>query len=259
MSGEGVSGRVTIVTGGAQGIGRAICEQFAEAGASVVVWDVDEAATAEVVGAIRGAGGNAIPVLADATNARAVRSAVAAVRTQLGRPSIVINNVGGGSLSQGIEIDEAEWDQQIAFNLKTCYLVTHEVWPDLVEQGGGVVINAASLAASVPQQGLIAYCTAKAGVVMLTKYLAQQGGPLGIRVNAVAPGWTRTRTQVAWIQAQPDPVAAAQEVGARALLGRTGAPSEVAAGYLYLASDSAAWITGHVLEVDGGASLVPVQ
>jgi 3-oxoacyl-[acyl-carrier protein] reductase len=244
-----------VVTGAAQGMGRATAERFAQEGAHVAVLDISEDGAREVTEQIATAGGEATAVTADVTSADAVRAAIETVTATYGDVAIVVNNAGGSHAPTGVEIDQSEWDHVLALNLTSSLIVSQAVWPGMVRRGGGVILNATSIAGRYPLSGLIAYCSAKAGLVMLTKMLAQQGAPLGIRVNSVSPGYIRTPALVDFTAMQPDPEAFAAGAEKIAALGRLGEPVEIANAYLYLASEETRWVTGTEFVFDGGAGL----
>jgi meso-butanediol dehydrogenase/(S,S)-butanediol dehydrogenase/diacetyl reductase len=232
-------GASVVVTGGGSGIGRAIAQRFAADGAAVLVADVDGGRAEEVAGEI---GGSAVQ--ADVTVSADVDRIVAAA----GRVDVLVNNAGGGMADDVLEIDEAEWDKDVALNLKSAFLCSKAVLPGMIERGGGVIVNVASV------NGLAffanePYSAAKAGLISLTKSMATRYGRHGIRVVAVAPGTIRTPIWQERVDKEP-------EIFERLVrwypLRRVGEPKDVAAAAAFLASEDAAWITGEVLRVDGG-------
>jgi 3-oxoacyl-[acyl-carrier protein] reductase len=255
QSGQRFVEEVVVVTGAAQGMGRATAERFAQEGAHVAIVDISEDGAREVAEQIATAGGEATAVTADVTSADAVRAAIKTVTATYGDVGVVVNNAGGSHAPAGADIEESEWDRVIALNLTSSLLVSQAAWPGMVRRGGGVILNATSIAGHYPLSGLIAYCSAKAGLIMLTKMLAQQGAPLGIRVNSVSPGYIRTPALVDFTAMQPDPGSFAAGAEKIAALGRLGEPVEIADAYLFLASDEAQWVTGTDFVVDGGAGL----
>ncbi len=234
-----LDGKSAIVTGGGSGIGRAVCARFAADGATVVVADVDgERATAVAVEI----GGRAVQ--ADVT----VAADVARMVADAGRVDVLVNNAGGGMSDDVLEIDEEEWEHDVALNLKSAFLCSKAVLPGMIERGGGVIVNIASV------NGLAffanePYSAAKAGVINLTRSMAVRYGHHGIRAVAIAPGTIRTPIWQERVEKVP-------EIFEKLLrwypLGRVGEPEDVAAAAAFLASDDASWISGEVLRVDGG-------
>ena len=244
-----VAGKIVLVTGAGSGIGRETARRFAAEGAVVVASDVDlDAAKATAAGI----GGDSIALELDVKAATSVETAIAELVAQLGRLDVVINNAGVAARGTVETLTEAEWDLGIDTNLKSVYLVSRAAWQVLVEGGGGVVLSTASVAGlwAIPDDA--AYCVSKAGVIMLTKCMALDGAPVGIRVNCVCPGYTESALSEKWLQAQPDPEAARRAEAERHPLGRMGKPRDIADAFLYLASDEASWVTGAALVVDGG-------
>jgi 3-oxoacyl-[acyl-carrier protein] reductase len=248
-----LEGRVTVVTGGASGLGEAIARLFAAEGAAVVIADVDRAGGERVAGEIAAAGGRALAVVADVTRAAECERAVATAVAEGGRLDVMVNNAGAGKTAPVSEMDEEVWDRLLAVNLKSVFLGARAAFPVLVEGGGGLILNMASLAGKVPAAGLGAYGAAKAGVIQLTKTLALEGAPYRIRANALCPAWADTPMVQQFLRTQPDPAAARRALEADIPLGRLATPADVAAAALYLASDDAAFITGVALDVAGGA------
>jgi meso-butanediol dehydrogenase / (S,S)-butanediol dehydrogenase / diacetyl reductase len=234
-----LQGKSALVTGGGSGIGRAICMRFASEGASVVVADVVGESAEEVADAI---GGRAVQ--ADVTSAPDVARMVETA----GGVDVLVNNAGGGTANGVLEIDEDEWDGDLALNLKSAFLCSKAVLPGMVERGGGVIVNIASVNgmayfANEP------YSAAKAGLINFTRAMAARYGPQGVRAVAIAPGTIRTPIWQERVDKKP-------EIFERLMrwypLQRVGEPEDVAAAAAFLASDDASWITGEVLRVDGG-------
>jgi NAD(P)-dependent dehydrogenase (short-subunit alcohol dehydrogenase family) len=234
-----LQGKTALVTGGGSGIGRAICIRFASEGASVVVADLLGERAEEVAVAI---GGRAVQ--ADVTSA----ADVARMVQTAGGVDVLVNNAGGGMANGVLETDEEEWDQDLALNLKSAFLCSKAVLPAMIERGGGVIVNIASVNgmayfANEP------YSAAKAGLINFTRSMAARYGPQGIRAVAIAPGTIRTPLWQERVDKKP-------EIFERLMrwypLQRVGEPEDVAAAAAFLASDDASWITGEVLRVDGG-------
>jgi meso-butanediol dehydrogenase / (S,S)-butanediol dehydrogenase / diacetyl reductase len=234
-----LEGRTAIVTGGGSGIGHAICLRFAAEGASVVVADIAGERAEEVAAEIGGRAMQAdVKVAADV--ARMVEAAE--------RVDVLVNNAGYGTANDLLEIDEESWDDEVAMNLKATFLCSKAVLPGMIERGGGVIVNIASV------NGLAffanePYSAAKAGMINLTRSIAARYGPRGIRAVAIAPGTIRTPLWQERIEKEP---AIFERLVKWYPLRRVGEPEDVAAAAAFLASDDAAWISGEVLRVDGG-------
>jgi 3-oxoacyl-[acyl-carrier protein] reductase len=239
--------KVALITGAGRGIGRATALRFAAEGAAVVVADIDLAVVEAVVAEITAVSGSALAVQVDVTNREAVQEMVQAAVTQYGRVDILVNNAGITRDAQLIKMSAAAFDQVVDVNLKGVFNCTQAAAPFMIEQGSGVILNASSVVATYGNFGQSNYVASKAGVVGLTKVWARELGRKGIRVNAVAPGFIHTRMT----EGIPDKVM--DKLTERIPLQRLGQPEEIANAYLWLASDEAAYITGHTLAVDGGA------
>lgn len=243
-----LSGRVVLVTGAGRGIGAAIAERFAEAGASVGVHYRTSAEGAEaVVEEIRRRGGTAEAMAADLTDGPETEMLFAKVVARFERLDVLVNNAGIYPVSALTEMAEDEWDAVIDANLKSVHLCTRAAAGLFGDQGGGgVIVNIGSVEGESPAPLHSHYTSAKAGVLMHTRAAALELGPSGVRVNAVSPGLIHAPgIEEAW----PDGV---ERWLAAAPLGRMGRPTEVADACLFLASDAARWITGANLVVDGG-------
>ena len=243
-----LSGRVALVTGGGRGIGAAIAERFAEAGASVGVHYRTSAEGAQaVVEEIRQRGRTAEALAADLTDGTETELLFAQVVARFERLDVLVNNAGIYPVSALTEMAEDEWDAVIDANLKSVHLCTQAAARLFGDQGGGgVIVNIASVEGQSPAPLHSHYTSAKAGVLMHTRAAALELGASGVRVNAVSPGLIHAPgIEEAW----PDGV---ERWLAAAPLGRMGRPVEVADACLFLASDAARWITGANLTVDGG-------
>jgi NAD(P)-dependent dehydrogenase (short-subunit alcohol dehydrogenase family) len=248
MSGR-LAGKVALVTGGAQGIGRAIVEKLAREGARVTFVDLEAAAGAAVA---RELGGGVAFLRADVTREREVKDATEEIVRRAGRLDVLVNNAGVNAYFDATAMTEAEWDAVFAVDLKGAWLCAKHALPAMKRAGGGSIVNIASIHASLTIAGMFPYAAAKSGLVGLTRSLALDYAPDNIRVNAVLPGWTRTRLIEEWFRKQPDPAEAEREVLAVHPLGRLSTPMEVANLVAFVASDEASAITGAALAVDGG-------
>jgi len=245
-------GRVVIVTGAARGIGAVTAEGFGREGARVAALDLDGAGVDTVVAGLSARGVEALGAKTDVTSAAAVHAAVDAVLSRWGRVDVLVNNAGGFAVMRTFEeTSESEWDAIVRSNLTSAFLVCKAVLPVMKRQRAGRIVNLASVVARggavrVPAH----YAAAKAGVIALTRMLALEVADLGITVNAVAPGTTATDRVLA--ARTPDDTA---RVAAAIPLRRLGQPAEIAESILFLASDAASFITGAVLDVNGGQEM----
>jgi 3-oxoacyl-[acyl-carrier protein] reductase len=251
----GLNGKVVIVTGAAAGIGRGTAERFAAEGCRVAAWDVSDDGADELVGALSSAGGEGLFQKVDVADTDQVASAVTAVVEKWGGVYALVNNAGIVRDAQLVKYKEGEvvatmtddqWNAVIGVNLKGVFNCTRAVVPHLIEGGGGVVLNASSVACLNGNFGQTNYVATKAGVIGMTKTWARELGKFGIRVNAVAPGFVATEI----IKAMPDKVL--QGMVAHTPMGRIGDVADIANAYVWLASDAATWVTGTTLSVDGG-------
>lgn len=247
-----LEGKVALITGGAAGIGKATAERFVAEGAKVAICDVAEEAGQETARAL---GKAASFYKVDVSDRGAVQAWVDDVAARFGRIDILVNNAGILRDSQLVkwkdgavvgQMAEADFDLVIAVNLKGTFNCTQAVVPYMIRQGGGVILNAASVVGLDGNFGQTNYVASKAGIIGMTKVWARELGRYNIRVNAVAPGFIATDI----LKAMPEKILEAMK--ARTPLGRLGQPQEVANVYLFLASDEASFITGAVLRVDGG-------
>jgi NAD(P)-dependent dehydrogenase (short-subunit alcohol dehydrogenase family) len=236
-----LTGRRALVTGGTAGIGRATAEALAREGAHVLITGRSDARGAEVVAAIQQAGGEAEFVGADLSSPDGVRSLLG----RAGDVDILVNNAGVFPGGPTHELPESVFDETFAINVKAPFLLTAGIAPRMVERGRGTIINVTTMAAEFGMAGLSAYGASKAAVALLTKAWAAEYGPLGVRVNAVSPGPTRTPGT----DAMGDDFLA---IVSTVPLGRAADPNEIAETILFLASDRASYLNGAVIPVDGG-------
>jgi len=244
-----LKGRVAAVTGGAQGIGAATARAFAKQGSKVAVLDIDGAGAKKVADAIAAGGGHAIAVHVDVTEESSVGRAVAAVAGELGGIDILVNCAGGyGRLATVEDMPLEEWDRTIALNLRSVFLMSKAAIPHLKRSGAGRIINVSSISGrQVTVSSSPAYGSAKAAVIQLTRFLAQQLGPDGITSNAIAPITTLT-PRVAALRTEAE----VERIASLVPLKRLANPDDHAQAMLFIASDSASYLNGITLDVNGG-------
>lgn len=239
--------KVALVTGAARGIGRAIALALAREGADVIVTDVDQVRAEEVVKEINSVGRRANLIKADIAKREEVKELIREALAQFGRIDILVNNAGiikRGSLE---DHSEEDWDRVIAVNLKGTFNCSQEVVPLMKQQGCGRIINISSIAGKVGDLASApSYGSSKGAVNALTKSLARELAPHGINVNAVAPHAIETEMSAEW------PEEKRREIISQIPLGRLGRPEEVAEAVVFLASEGAGFITGEILDVNGG-------
>jgi len=242
--------KVCLITGGAAGIGKATALRFAEEGAKVIICDLAEEAGQQVAQSI---GGEFYKV--NVADRQAVQEWIDTVLAKYDRVDVLVNNAGilrDGQLVKVKEgalvgqMSEADFDLVLSVNLKGVFNCTQAVAPCMIKQGGGVILNATSIVGLDGNFGQTNYVATKSGVIGMTKVWARELGRFGIRVNAVAPGFTATEM----VTAMPEKILDGMK--ARTPLGRLGEPRDIANAYLFLASDDASFITGDTLRVDGG-------
>jgi NAD(P)-dependent dehydrogenase (short-subunit alcohol dehydrogenase family) len=239
-----LTGKVAIITGAANGIGRAIAERFGGEGAHVVVTDIDAAAAEAVVQAIAAAGGSALAIVADVSDEAQVDALFDATLERFGTIDILVNNASLTSTERHfLEADAGWWNRIISVNLSSAFLCGRRAAQIMARKRAGVIINMSSGGASRAHRGNAAYDAAKGGVEALTRAMALDLGPYGVRVNALVPGSIDSRG------ISPD---IKHSRGENIPLGRVGEVDELAGPAVFLASDDARYITGHLLVVDGG-------
>jgi NAD(P)-dependent dehydrogenase (short-subunit alcohol dehydrogenase family) len=241
---------VAIVTGGTRGIGLATVEALLEHGASVTFCGRDADAGRDAERQLGSAA--ACFVRADVAREHDVVSLVAACRDRLGLPTILVNNAGVNANFDATTMTEDEWDRFFGVDLKAAWLVAKHTLPHMVAAGRGAIVNVSSLHGFQTLEGFFPYAAAKSGLVGLTRSMALDYGPHGIRVNCVAPGFIRTRLVQESIDRSEDREAAERGMTGGVALGRIGDPHEVARVVRFLVSDEASYVTGASLLVDGG-------
>ncbi|HET7080356.1 MAG TPA: SDR family oxidoreductase [Chloroflexia bacterium] len=244
--------RVAVITGAGSGIGQAMARLFAREGAHILAADVNESAAQETARMITEAGGTCRTFAVDVSRPEQVRAMIDAAMAAFGRIDILCNNAGIGSTTDVVECEPEEWDRVLTVNVKSVYLGCKYAIPHMLEQGGGVIVNTASVAGMVGLPKRASYSASKGAVIALTRQVAVEYVEQGIRVNCLCPGTVDSPWVGRLLQQAGDPVAARQALVARQPLGRLGTPDEIAAAALYLVSDDAAFITGTGLVIDGG-------
>jgi len=239
--------KVVLITGAASGIGAGIAELFAESSYAAVLVDLDLAGAKRIAAKL---GKPAIAFAADIADEAQARTAIESAVREFGYISVLINNAGievSGSVS---DLSPAQWDRQIAVNLRGAFLMSHYAIPAMRERGG-VILHISSVHAHVSWAGSAAYDATKAGLIGLTRAMAIDHGPEGIRVNAICPGYIDTPLMEKWLESVPDRSATMRQVLSVHPVGRIGTPRDVAQAALFLASDAASFISGTALVVDG--------
>jgi NAD(P)-dependent dehydrogenase (short-subunit alcohol dehydrogenase family) len=247
-----LQGKVALITGAASGIGAACAEAFASEGASLVLADVNSAGGQVLTDRLNREGCQAIFVTCDVSQPAAVDRAVAAALDRFGRVDVLMNNAGTWESGTVVTLDEAEWDRVIAINLKSVFMFSKRVIPLMIKQGGGSVINVASVAGLVGASDASAYTASKGAIVNLTRSMALDFAPQHVRVNCLCPGMIDTPIGDKVVNYYR-PGADLKASKARwQPLEHIGTPADIAAMALFLASDEAAFATGAMFVVDGG-------
>jgi NAD(P)-dependent dehydrogenase (short-subunit alcohol dehydrogenase family) len=246
-----LEGKVAVVTGSSRGIGRAIAEGLASAGAAVVVNGRDPEAAQTVAGVIAAAGGKSLAVSADVSQAAEVERLIDVTASTFGRLDILVNNAGISPYYKPAErMTEAEWDDVMRVNLKSVFLCCHAAGRVMIPQNSGRIINLSSIGGMVALPRLIAYCSAKGAINQVTRVLAVEWAPHRILVNAIAPGFIETDLTKG-LRENPKHL---DSLLRQVPLGRLGKPTEIVGAAIYLASDASSYVTGQMLEISGGWS-----
>jgi dehydrogenase/reductase SDR family protein 4 len=246
-----LKGKVALVTGGSRGIGRAIAIGLAGAGADIALASRKLPDLEEVAKEIKGTGRKSLAIAAHVGKIDEIKNLINKVKEEFGRIDILVNNAATNpTMDQAIDVDERAWDSIMNLNLKGLFFLSQVVARVMREKGGGKIINVASVAGITPDV-LPIYSISKAGVIMATKVMAQQWAQYNIRVNAIAPGLTKTRfSEALWGN---------QDILQGALLGtplrRVAEPDEMVGAVIFLASDASSYVTGQTVAVDGGATI----
>jgi 2-hydroxycyclohexanecarboxyl-CoA dehydrogenase len=238
-----------VVTGGASGIGLATCRRLARDGIGIGVWDIDHAGAQRAATELVAAGARAIACNVDVSARPQINAAVERVHAELGPVHILVNNAGITSFRPFLEVTEAEWDRIMSVNLKSLFLCTQAVLPDMLSAGWGRVINISSSSAQSGSARMTTYASSKGGVIAFTKSLALELAAAGITVNNVPPGFVDTPM----LQASSEKITGGiAGQAANSPMKRPGRPEDIAAACAFLASDEANYITGLTLSVNGG-------
>jgi 3-oxoacyl-[acyl-carrier protein] reductase len=241
-----MTNRIAFITGASRGIGRACALALADAGARVAVAARNTAQLEELAGQIRAGGGEAFPIAIDMLDAGSIREAFARTAKEFGPVSILVNNAGITKDGLALRMKKDDWDNVLATNLTGSFLAIQQVLQHMLRERWGRIINISSVVGEMGNPGQANYVASKAGLIGLTKAIAQEMGSRNITVNAVAPGFVQTDMTASLSEDLKD------NMLGHIPLKRIGKPEDVAAAVRFLASDEASYITGHVLDVNGG-------
>ncbi len=244
-----LANQVAIVTGGARGIGREIALAFARAGADLALFDVNPEVLEQTAKELRALGRRAEGIVVDVTDGKQVDDGVAKVLDKLGRIDILINNAGITKDGLLVRMDDAQWDRVLNINLKGTFLCTRAVAKHMLKQRRGRIVSIASIVGLIGNPGQANYAASKAGIIGMTKAVAKELASRGITCNAIAPGFIKTEMTDAL------PEQAKQRLMEAIPMGTLGEPADVAQAALFLVSEAARYITGHVLVVAGGLAM----
>jgi NAD(P)-dependent dehydrogenase (short-subunit alcohol dehydrogenase family) len=248
-----LEGKSVLITGAVSGIGNAASLLFAEEGANLTLVDIDEKVE-YTVKQVCEKGGDAVSIKADISQSRDWVKAVTLAVESFGRLDVLYNNAGIGMYRPFLETTEEDWDKVLSVDLKSVYLGCRQAVPEMLKQGGGVIVNTASEIGISGARNYAAYCAAKGGVVQITRALALEFGGSNIRVNCLCPGVTLTPMLELGINRAQDPIARRRYLEQEVPLKRIGKPEEIAKGALFLASDDSSFMNGATLVIDGGAT-----
>ena len=246
--------KVAVITGAGSGIGRTTAVLFSREGAKVVIVDIDKKGGKETLDLLTRKESEALFVPTDITDVAQVKSMVSKVVETYDKLDILINNAGLYEKGDASNTDEEQWDKIMNVNLRAAFLCCKYCIPQMIKQGGGVVINISSEAGIAAWKNQVAYNVSKAALISLAKSIAVDFALQNIRANCVCPGTTETTLFKSYLAKQPDPKSARREFEIIRPANRVGRPDEIAYGILYMASDESPYATGSVLSIDGGAT-----
>ena len=244
-----LAGKVALITGAAQGIGKGTALLFAREGAKVAIVDVDAPHGRETIAEIEAAGGEAVFLERDVADEAQIKAMVAETVERFGRLDVLFNNAYWTKYANVVQLDSAAWDHSLNVMLKAVYLGCKYAIPRMIENGGGSIISTSSVHGLLAAANSAAYEAAKAGVINLMREVAVSFGHQGIRANAICPGWIVTEKGEQHIRERPGLL---EQAKAMYPVGRPGRPSDIGYAAVYLASDESSFVTGHALVVDGG-------
>ncbi len=247
-----LTGKVAIVTGGYQGIGRGIAEGLAEAGSDVVVCARSYDRCAEACAEIQKFGVKTLPIQCDVTKTEEIEALVSETVNRMGKVNILVNNAGvGGSERPVIEMSDEDWDYSVDIDLRGAFLCSREAAKEMIKQGGGKIINVSSVYGLTPVANMSAYCASKGGLLQLTKVMALELIRFNIQVNAICPGYFLTPMNRELFESETG-----KKVIKRSIpMGRLGNPDELKGTAIYLASSATDFMTGSAIVIDGGQLL----
>ena len=243
-----------LVTGGSSGIGEAIVRRFLKEGAKVMLADINCKLAEDVTNDLSKLYQDIYWINADVTIDQDISNMIDKTISMLGGIDILVNNAGIPMVGTVEKLSSENWDIELDVNLKSIYRTSKAIWPYFKAQNGGVILNTASVAGLIGMPGQHSYSTAKAGVIMLTRCMAIDGAPEGIRVNCICPGFVKTPMADSFLKSQDNPEKTKKYIESLHPIGRIGKPEDIASGFAYLASEDASWITGIALPIDGGWS-----